>query len=570
MDDLDIRLEKAETQASSKVSRRDSTASSTSSSGHDSPVEATTTGIAPTPSLAPTTATTSITRHKTQEDHDRNHEHNETHTHTVGAHAASKSVSRAESRPLPSFGAGKPYPPDIPAERQDYVVDFESADDPLHPLNWPTRRKVTYAAIGALASFCSTFASSVLSAATTEIAEHFHVSVEVATLASTLYLCGYGVGPAVWGPLSELKGRKLPLLLGNFGFSVFAAGTAVAKDLQTLMICRFFMGVFGSCPLVVTAAMYADIFRAETRGIALVVFASSIFVGPMVGPVIGSFTVTGYLGWRWDAYWSLIMGSTTLILLLFVFKETYPPAVLVGKAEYLRRRTKNWAIHAKQEEIEIDFQELVSKNLSRPLRMVFTEPILMAFGFYLSFVYGKHSSSASFRLLLQRSALGVMFSFENSCTFAEWTCGSWRNLFTSTPDCRNKLTRIAGLMYIALSAYPLVFQGVHHWRPGVGSLPFLGMMLGMLTSGVVAVSLNPAWVRKYHAAGNRSQPEWRLPLAFAGSIAFTIGLFWFGWTGAFENVHWIVPTIGGYVLGFGILSIFMMLILYMVDAYLML
>ena len=125
-------------------------------------------------------------------------------------------------------------------------------------------------------------------------------------------------------------------------------------------------------------------------------------------------------------------------------------------------------------------------------------------------------------------------------------------------------------MYISLSAFPLVYSGVHHWRPGVGSLPFLSMMLGMFTAGAASVAINPAWVRKYHANGNRAEPEWRLPLAFAGSIAFTVGLFWICWTGADESVHWIVPTIGGYVLGFGILSIFMMLIMYLVDAYLML
>ena len=447
------------------------------------------------------------------------------HSHTVGAtprrttttdKKGETTITEVETTsPLPNFGPkGKPYPPDVPAEREAYVVDFEGPDDPLHPMNLAVRRKIIYGAIGALACFCSTFASSVLSAATREIAAHFGIGIEVASLSSALYLVGYGVGPAVWGPLSELKGRKMPLVVGSFGFSVFAVGVAVAKDIQTLMICRFFMGVFGSCPLVVVAAMYTDIFPAETRGLALTIFAASVFVGPMVGPVVGSFTVTSHLGWRWDGYWSAIMGFTTMTLLVLVYKETYPPAVLVSKAEYLRRRTKNWAIHAKQEEIEIDLKEMLSKNLSRPLRMFFTEPILLAIGVYLSFVYG--------------------------------------------------------LLYICLSAYPLVFQGVHHWRPGVGSLPFLGMMLGILSAGAASIAMNPWWVRKYHAAGNRALPEWRLPLVGVGSIAFTIGIFWFGWTGAFESVHWIVPVIGGYVLGFGILAIFMMLIMYIVDAYLML
>ena len=370
------------------------------------------------------------------------------------------------------------------------------------------------AAIGALACFCSSFASAVLSAATKELAEFYHVGIEVASLSSALYLVGYGTGPAIWAPLSELKGRKLPLLLGNFGFAVFATGTAVSKDIQTLMICRYFMGVFGSSPLTLVAAIYSDIYRAEQRGLALTVFAVSVFLGPMIAPFIGAFTVTSYLGWRWDGYWSAIMGYTTATLIVFFVKETYAPVVLVEKAGNLRRRTKNWAIHAKQEEIEVDLLEMAEKNVTRPIRMFITEPILLLIGLYLSFVYG--------------------------------------------------------LMYITLSAFPLVFQGVHGMQPGVGSLPFFGMALGMLLSGIASVLYNSHWVRLYHANNNKAEPEWRLPLAMIGGVIFAIGIFWFGWTGAYRSVHWIVPTIGGVFIGFGLLSIFMQLIMYIIDAYLML
>ena len=274
------------------------------------------------------------------------------------------------------------------------------------------------------------------------------------------------------------------------------------------------MGVFGSSPLVLVAAIYSDMYRAEQRGVALTVFAVSVFLGPMIAPFIGSFTVTSYLGWRWDGYWSMIMGFSTTVLIVFVAKETYAPSVLVEKAECLRRRTRNWAIHAKQEEIEIDIVELLEKNVTRPMRMFFSEPILLLIGFYLSFVYG--------------------------------------------------------LMYITLSAYPLVFQGVHGMTPGVGSLPFLGIALGMVLSGIASIAYNPYWIRKYHANNNKAMPEWRLPLAMVGGVVFSIGLFWFSWTGAYRSVHWIVPTIAGVFIGFGLLSIFMQLIMYIIDAYLML
>lgn len=49
-------------------------------------------------------------------------------------------TSRPSKKPLPPFGGGKAYPPLLPA-REDYVVDFDTSDDPLYPLNWPVRRK---------------------------------------------------------------------------------------------------------------------------------------------------------------------------------------------------------------------------------------------------------------------------------------------------------------------------------------------------------------------------------------------------------------------------------------------
>lgn len=64
------------------------------------------------------------------------------------------------------------------------------------------------------------------------------------------------------------------------------------------------------------------------------------------------------MGWRWTEYIVAIMGFIAFGLDLIFLEETYPPVVLVQKAAELRRRTLNWGIHAKQEEIEVDFKEL--------------------------------------------------------------------------------------------------------------------------------------------------------------------------------------------------------------------
>jgi DHA1 family multidrug resistance protein-like MFS transporter len=62
--------------------------------------------------------------------------HQSQHTATVGRTRS----SRPCKEPLPPFGAGKPYPPCLPAQ-EEYVVEFDGEDDPAHPHNWPLKRK---------------------------------------------------------------------------------------------------------------------------------------------------------------------------------------------------------------------------------------------------------------------------------------------------------------------------------------------------------------------------------------------------------------------------------------------
>lgn len=141
-------------------------------------------------------------------------------------------------------------------------------------------------AVLAYTCLCSTFTSSIFSASTQTVAEVFGVSVEVAILSTSLYVLGYAFGPLIWGPFSELQGRKLPIVIGMLGFTIFNFAVASAANLQTVMLCRFFTGFFGSCPLAVVAAIFADMFDNRQRGTAIVIFSSMVFMGPMLGEFI--------------------------------------------------------------------------------------------------------------------------------------------------------------------------------------------------------------------------------------------------------------------------------------------
>lgn len=162
----------------------------------------------------------------------------------------------------------------------------------------------------------------------------------------------------------------------------------------------------------------------------------------------------------------------------------------------------------------MDFRELLSKNFSRPIRLLVTEPVVLLVTIYMSFIYG--------------------------------------------------------LLYLFFTAYPLVFQRVHHFNPGVGGLPFFGLLVGVLLAGSFIIYQSGAYNKKLAANAGMPIPEWRLPPVIIGGVCFAIGLFWFGWTGYKASIHWIVPTLSGLLTGFGLLAIFMQLFNYIIDSYLML
>lgn len=157
--------------------------------------------------------------------------HRSQHSHTVGRTPSRRPPTR--QLVLPAFGAGKPFPPALP-DQEEYVVEFDGAADPMHAQNWSSNRKILTAAMLGYTTMISAFGSSIFSAATPAVAREFGVSQTVGVLGVSLYVLGFAFGPSLWAPLSELKGRRLPLVLSMFGFCIFSLATARGKDIETV------------------------------------------------------------------------------------------------------------------------------------------------------------------------------------------------------------------------------------------------------------------------------------------------------------------------------------------------
>ena len=84
------------------------------------------------------------------------------------------------------------------------LVDFDGKDDPYRPINWPFRKKVIATVLYGFTTCWVTFASAIYSAGVRQISEEFHVSDAVSTTGISMVVFGFGLGPLLWAPLSEV------------------------------------------------------------------------------------------------------------------------------------------------------------------------------------------------------------------------------------------------------------------------------------------------------------------------------------------------------------------------------
>ncbi|KAL1296592.1 hypothetical protein AAFC00_000087 [Neodothiora populina] len=392
----------------------------------------------------------------------------------------------------------------------EFLVDWD-AGEKANPRNWSLayRSFITFQ-LGMLA-LAASLGSSIISPAENAIAQYTGISAEVVVLVISLYILGFAFGPLLWAPVSEIWGRRWSMIPAMVGLGLFSIGTAVSTNAQSIIICRFFSGVFGSAPVSNVSAALGDIWMPKARGIAVTFYAVAVVGGPTLGPVIGSaLTVNKHLGWRWTEYILAIWVFAVAIMAYFLLPEVYAPYLLKQKAQRLRKESGDQRWHHSHEEVQLDFKSIVTKHFSRPIRMLVTEPMVTCIALYASFVYG--------------------------------------------------------LLYTTLEVFPIVFEQNRGWPLVTSTLPFIALFVGVLAAVVVNLGNQPRYARCVDANEGRPVPEARLPPMVLGGVLFVIGLFWFGWT-ADPSIHWLSPVFAAAFIGAGFNIIFQQCINFLVDTY---
>ena len=192
--------------------------------------------------------------------------------------------------------------------------------------------------------------------------------------------------------------------------------------------------------------------------------------------------------------------------------ETHAQTILKWRAKRLRRETGDPNIFAPIELEKKGVRQMLTITLTRPVRMILFEAIVLFTCMYLSIAYA--------------------------------------------------------IFYLFFEAYPLIFEGIYGFNTGLAGLPYLAIGVGALLSAGIFLYWDSALRRakKANARWSSIEEYRRLPLACVGGPLYVISLFWLGWS-ANSNVHWIVPILSGIPFGIGFVLIFMSLLNYVADAY---
>ncbi|KZT30674.1 MFS general substrate transporter [Neolentinus lepideus HHB14362 ss-1] len=393
-----------------------------------------------------------------------------------------------------------------------FLVKFDE-NDPQNPKTWSLWRKWYITVAGGLLLLNATFASSAPSGVIVQLIEEFGMGREVATLAISLFVAGYCVGPLVWGPMSEQYGRRPVFLVAFLFYTGFQVGCALSPNTGAILVFRLLGGMFAAAPLTNSGAILSDIWDAKQRGKAMAFFTIAPFAGPAIGPTVGGYITVAGVSWRW-VFWILtIYAGACWVQILLTIPETYEPMLLVKKARQRRKETGDERYYAQFEKQKTTIAKKIERILARPFRVLFREPMLIAITLYMSFIYG--------------------------------------------------------CIYLLFEAYPIVFTQDHGLNYGASGLVFLPIPIGG-TLAIVCYLLyyNPRYERavdKYAPAP--VPPEARLEMAMLAGPIFAASFFWFGWT-SYPSINYWAPLMSGLPLGFSIELIFLSLFNYIIDAYL--
>ncbi|CAG7609544.1 Bicyclomycin resistance protein [Paenibacillus solanacearum] len=156
-----------------------------------------------------------------------------------------------------------------------------------------------------------------------QIVERFGTTASLVQLSLTTCLLGLGVGQLVMGSLSDVYGRRKPLLISMAIYVVAAVACAISPNIWLLILSRLVQGFVASAGIVISRAIARDMFSGHelTKFFSLLLLVGNL--GPLVAPVTGS-GVLALTSWVGVFIALALLGMYLLAMTKWSLQETLP------------------------------------------------------------------------------------------------------------------------------------------------------------------------------------------------------------------------------------------------------
>lgn len=289
-------------------------------------------------------------------------------------------------------------------------------------------------------------------------------------------------------------GRRWVLFVSVLAVALCQIPCALAGSIALMLPFRFIAGFFAATTFN-SIGVVGDLWSPDKQGWPVNSFALWTEAGAYLGSIIGGYVIEA-AGWRWVFGVGGLGMVFILIIMVFTIKETRAGVLLAGRAKRKRKETGDdgwYCIHERQVQSKT-IRDTLRETLGRPIKMLFSEPIVVA---------------------------------------------------TSVYDGLNYM-----VIYLLIAGgFSLIYGNVYGFSVGNQNLPFLSLLVGA-TLSFFMLPAQQAWERRCIARSPTGdlRPEERLGWLITSPL-FPISLFWLAWT-AVPSVHWSASVIAVGVFAF--------------------
>ncbi|KAJ6786670.1 hypothetical protein PWT90_08088 [Aphanocladium album] len=298
---------------------------------------------------------------------------------------------------------------------------YEDGDEIYNKFS-PSRKRIIVAVLG-FGAFTALVSSTSMLPAVPEITETFKSKDTVVELSNAIYIALTGVGCVVWGPMSQIYGRRMCACVL---FCCMSLGTALSPNLQAFFVFRALSAIGGSALTILGNVIISDIYKPTERATAISWYLSCTVIGPSFGPFMSGLIVQ-YASWR-IIYWvQLGCAIATFTAGFFLIPDTAHHK-LSTDMKHLTRRQKVIAVAHKINPLRsvslLRYLNVVAVSFASAVTLFALYCMLVPIRFVLNPRFGLESPLLSGVFYLVPGA-GCLFSTMIAGKYGDWTVKTW-------------------------------------------------------------------------------------------------------------------------------------------------